>query len=732
MRHKLSILLLLAIYALVSMPAYAFNGADPGVLIDDYNTGVDMDNVDGPVCAYIGINQNNNYVLFTAHEKPSGTDTQFSTWEISQSGTVIGIIDWATYTDALSFNDMGLIRVSDDHDWYLFGGMASDEIISMQITDDGAIDLTNTDSYGGSGKTGNWGCYILDNLILVSDYASNPVPFFIWRTLKIKYSDGTISVYDSWDATAHFMDGVSPILQDMDKMSSYDNTDIVRFITTNKYTGANPTGTWYVGIVYGNDLDPATDYGDIKPGLAGSGTMAYISGHVNEGRAFTRYLYDHTYVTYGYVNSAALGDNGDEDYGVEMVTFTPTSTTDCNIVTTGTGYIDTNAGTVYPSYTIIPYNTHFGYLWEDSRDTIEVRNVFNATDGAFDQTNISDTEIVYNNSDEEYLPYANELMACRLGTSSISAIAFNDRTDVGATNKLRIITYEHYFPPTVDTTLFSPLETTYNTVVDAAYTAGGSVDDIGSSEVTERGFCLNTIGYPKTSDYTVSSTGTWTVPFDFEEDILDLTAATNYYCRAYACNSSGTGYGDVMSSYGYPDYPYTIALWDFEPDEISSGTITDRTDNNHDISFTLLSNPGSLTVTMGSIDTYDWSYMPGTLGKLILFQDDPIDSDEFTPPTERTFTGLPGMEIINNLLDNANIPQAAFWLPFLSAIIVCFGLLGFWIGGQQNMLPMIIICGLGIAFGVTMRWFDWWYLPLYIIPAYALFVGQQSHGGSHL
>lgn len=725
---KYIIVSVLIIMLIMPGTAMAFNGSDPGQLLDDYNTGYDMPNLDKPVCAYIGVNQSGNHILFTASELSGGVTTRFATWEITNSGTILGNIDWATYADGLSATGMGLIRVSDDHDWYVFGNMANDEIISLQISDDGGIDLTDSDAYGGTNIVGYHGCYILDNLILVSDWSNGPN--FTWRTIKVNYSDGTISSYDTWTCTAINFDGASMITLDVDKMESYDNTDIVRFIATKRYTGANATGNWYIGAVYGNDLDPATDYGDIKQSIAGSGTMAYTGGNNTFGRIFTKYLYDHTYVTYGYVNSA-VGADGDADYGVEMATFTPTSLDDCAIVTTGTGYIDTTATASYPSYSLIPYNTHFGFLWADFNDTIEVRNVFNAMDPVFDQSYISDTETVYNNSDEEYLYYTNDTMACRLGTSNISAIVFNDRTDAGATNKLRILTYEHYFPPTVDTTMFSPLDTSYNTIVDAAYAAAGSVDDIGSSNVTEWGFVYNTTGYPDTSDPKVTNTGTRTAPFDYDDEITDLTAATNYYCRAYACNNSGTGYGDILSSYGYPDYPYTVLMYNYEPLECSGTQVTDISNDNN-MNYAWISNPGSLTITMGPVDTLDWSYEPGTLGRLILFQDDPIDSGSFTTPNQRTFTGLPGMAMINTQLDNSNIPQAAFWLPFIAAVIIALGLAGFWIGGQQNILPMVVICGAGIGFGVTMGWFDWWYLPLYMIPAYALFIGQQSHGGSHL
>lgn len=74
--------------------------------------------------------------------------------------------------------------------------------------------------------------------------------------------------------------------------------------------------------------------------------------------------------------------------------------------------------------------------------------------------------------------------------------------------------------------------------------SGGIISSDGGAEVTERGVCWNTTGNPtiaetKTTDGTDSGI--------FSSTISDLTSGTQYFVRAYATNSAGTGYGNEVS-----------------------------------------------------------------------------------------------------------------------------------------------------------------------------------------
>ena len=157
MRINIVLLIICLLVVINAVPASAFNYADPGTTIDTLDTGYDMTNLSGATINYIGLNSSGNHVVFTAHGVDANT-TRFSTWEITSSGTIIGNIDSATYNKGLYDYAMGLIRVSVNYDWYLYGSVATDDVISLQISDDGGIDLTNSDNYSGSGLVGRSGC----------------------------------------------------------------------------------------------------------------------------------------------------------------------------------------------------------------------------------------------------------------------------------------------------------------------------------------------------------------------------------------------------------------------------------------------------------------------------------------------------------------------------------------------------------------------------------------------
>ncbi|MBO2525544.1 MAG: hypothetical protein CW341_07590 [Bacteroidetes bacterium] len=73
---------------------------------------------------------------------------------------------------------------------------------------------------------------------------------------------------------------------------------------------------------------------------------------------------------------------------------------------------------------------------------------------------------------------------------------------------------------------------------------GGEVTDNGHLDVTAYGVCWNTTGNPtRFNSHTTDGTGmnSFTSSLDF------LAAGTTYYIRAYAVNSKGTGYGEIIT-----------------------------------------------------------------------------------------------------------------------------------------------------------------------------------------
>ena len=82
-----------------------------------------------------------------------------------------------------------------------------------------------------------------------------------------------------------------------------------------------------------------------------------------------------------------------------------------------------------------------------------------------------------------------------------------------------------------------------NITLNIASCGGNVVSDCGA-DVTERGVCWSTSPNPTINDnITTNGNGTGT----FTSNLINLTANTTYYVRAYASNSVGTGYGNEIS-----------------------------------------------------------------------------------------------------------------------------------------------------------------------------------------
>ncbi len=82
-----------------------------------------------------------------------------------------------------------------------------------------------------------------------------------------------------------------------------------------------------------------------------------------------------------------------------------------------------------------------------------------------------------------------------------------------------------------------------NNITQTSAQGGGNVTDDGGSEVTAKGSCWSTSPNPTLADdHTTDGSGTGSYTSLME----GLTCGTQYYVRAYATNSSGTGYGEQV------------------------------------------------------------------------------------------------------------------------------------------------------------------------------------------
>ena len=157
----------------------------------------------------------------------------------------------------------------------------------------------------------------------------------------------------------------------------------------------------------------------------------------------------------------------------------------------------------------------------------------------------------------------------------------------------------------------TPINITSNSAI-----CGGAISDGGSSEVTSRGICWNTTGTTPTIADEHMEIGSG-VGY-FATDMTNLESSTTYYVRAYATNSSGTAYGNMVSfttasGHEYADLGLSVKwattnLGADTPEGVGDfyawGETTPGTDFTQD-NYTYLDNPGVLPATADAA-TVSW------------------------------------------------------------------------------------------------------------------------------
>ncbi len=100
-------------------------------------------------------------------------------------------------------------------------------------------------------------------------------------------------------------------------------------------------------------------------------------------------------------------------------------------------------------------------------------------------------------------------------------------------------------PPPTPTGLVPLLATnSVGSITSNSATCGGNISSDGGSAVIARGVCWSLGTTPTISD---STTNDRIGIGSFTSSITGLTTNTMYYVRAYATNSTGTGYGSILS-----------------------------------------------------------------------------------------------------------------------------------------------------------------------------------------
>jgi hypothetical protein len=153
-----------------------------------------------------------------------------------------------------------------------------------------------------------------------------------------------------------------------------------------------------------------------------------------------------------------------------------------------------------------------------------------------------------------------------------------------------------------------------NNITATTASCGGNIIDDGGSEVLSRGVCWSTSTKPTITDYKTddaSGTGSYT------SKLNGLSPFTIYFVRAYATNSSGTGYGEPVP-FITPERTSKADILTSKPWRLFSSTyngITEILDDCQKDDYSLFKsngileqNPGSIKCYSGeTLETYSWS-----------------------------------------------------------------------------------------------------------------------------
>ena len=125
------------------------------------------------------------------------------------------------------------------------------------------------------------------------------------------------------------------------------------------------------------------------------------------------------------------------------------------------------------------------------------------------------------------------------------------------------------------------ISTSATTATSTTISSGGNITSDGGYSITARGVCYSmTNSTPTLADqFTTAGTGTGS----FTSIITNISVSTTYYVRAYATNSNGTAYGDVVNVTTGNGMPIVITTTPVLTDTVvtTGGQVTD--DGGHSV-----------------------------------------------------------------------------------------------------------------------------------------------------
>jgi len=132
-------------------------------------------------------------------------------------------------------------------------------------------------------------------------------------------------------------------------------------------------------------------------------------------------------------------------------------------------------------------------------------------------------------------PFFSYLRDLEMGTTYYIRAYAQNETGTAYGNEVIVTTYAGSVPVVITLPI--------DNITGTSARGGGTVTDPGGPEIDDAGICWSSSPEPTTAD-SCNSAGE---VLAFISDISGLQTSTTYYVRAWASNSSGTGYGDEIS-----------------------------------------------------------------------------------------------------------------------------------------------------------------------------------------
>ena len=288
------------------------------------------------------------------------------------------------------------------------------------------------------------------------------------------------------------------------KLAAYASNDLMVSV----YYSTDPNFTLSTGTKLGSDISVANS--------VFTKTVAALSQTVNSGQALYLRLYPYSAAASG-DQWKLVGLDSISVYGkVTGITADPPSITTTTITSISTTFASTG-----------------GTISSDGGAAVTDRGiVYSATNTI---PTIADTKVQTGTGSGSFTTLLTGL------TAATVYYARGYATNSAGTSYGSVVTFTTMAVLTVPVLTTSPI----SSILAKTASGGGNVTDWGGSSVTIRGICWSSIYTVPTITDSICTNGNGIG--SYTGSLNQLLPTTNYYVRAYATNSTGTGYGPVVT-----------------------------------------------------------------------------------------------------------------------------------------------------------------------------------------